>query len=94
MSVKSRVTKLENSLPSGKESLCGREHFDMRVDHLKVGLERFGYRATDEQVTAYAHEFLKARPGFAGLGFDIAKAGLSDSTFRSQLKRTCDCRCT
>ena len=76
MSVKSRVTKLENSLPSGKESLCSREHFDFRVNRLKVGLERFGYMTTDEQVKVCAYEFLKARPGFAGLGFDIAEVGL------------------
>ena len=77
MSVKSRVAKLESQLSPADDRLpMSREHFDMRVDHLKVGLERFGCRATDEQVKACTHEFLKTRPGFAGLGFDIADVGL------------------
>jgi len=79
VSVKSRVTKLEDRLSPADDRLpMSREHFDMRVDHLKVGLERFGYRTTAEQVKMCAHEFLKARPGFAGLGFDIAEVGLSE----------------
>lgn len=38
------LAKLENSLPSEKESLCSQEHFDMWVDRLKVSLARSGVR--------------------------------------------------
>lgn len=79
MSVKSRVTKLENQLsPTDDQLPISRQHFDLRVNRLKVGLQKFGYKAADEQVKVCAHEFLKARPGFAGLGFDIAEVGLSE----------------
>ncbi len=78
MSVKSRVTKLENSLPRPNKGLCSREQFDMRVDRLKVSMARFGYQLTDEDVKAYAYELLKTRPNFAGLGFDPAVLGLNE----------------
>jgi hypothetical protein len=53
-----------------------REHFDLRVNQLKTGLERFGYTTTHQQLEAYALEYLETRPGFAGLAFDLTDVGL------------------
>jgi len=76
MSLKSRVTKLEGQLSPADDRLpVSRELFNLRADRLKVGLERFGYTMTDQQVNAYAIEYLKTRPGFAGFAFDLADGG-------------------
>ena len=77
MSLRSRVTKLESRLSPADDRLpVSREHFDFRVNRLKVGLVRFGYRLTDQQVEAHTLEHLKTRPGFAGYAFDLAEVGL------------------